>query len=125
MTSAGLRAIAFSCAALVLVVGASFPAVAARSLGLVPSWASVLEGGVAALAPALGLVVVTRQARSRLSSWTAVVGSLLTLALGVALYAVALEARPGAAMLAVAFVPLRQLVAVAFCGWAVWITRSL
>ena len=119
------RAIAFGVAALVLAVGAAFPAVAAHRVGLAPSWDGVLEGGVAALAPALGLVVVARQARSGVSSWAAVVGSLLTLGLGVALYAAALGARPGAAALAVSFVPLRQLVAVAFCGWAVWITRSL
>ncbi|WP_424521310.1 hypothetical protein [Rubrivirga sp.] len=120
-----LRAAAFAVAGLVLVVGAAFPAVAATRVGLSPSWALVLEGGLAASAPALGLVVVARQARSRLSSWAAVVGSLLTLGLGLALYIAALRARPGAAVLAVSFVPLRQLVAVAFCGWAVWITRSL
>lgn len=125
MTPSVLRGGAFVIAALVIASGAAYPLVAAHQLGLSVAWPGVLEVAVPALAPALGLVVVARQARSRVSSWAALVGSLLTLALGVALYAAALEGRPRTAAAVVAFVSVRQLVAAAFSGWAVWITRSL
>lgn len=123
MTADALRTVAYGCAALVVASGAAFPAVAA---GGQPSAGAVADGALVALAPALGLVVVTRQARGRrLSSWAALVGSLLTLALGLALYAAALQGtRLGAADLAVSFVSIRQLVAVAVTAWAVWVTRG-
>ena len=122
MTGRALRLGAFGCAGGVVVVGAAFPVAAGFA-----EWAAVFDAGFNALAPALGLVVVTRMSRaSRLGAWAAFVGGLLTLALGVALYAAALgSARPGAVALAVAVVPLRQLVAVAVTAWAVWVTRGM
>ena len=126
MSAAGLRAAAFATAALVGVAGAAFPVVAGRVTGRPVGLEAVLDGAVPALAPALGLVLVTRWARDhRLASWTALVGAVLTLALGVALYAASLRegARPSAPVLALSFVPLRQLAAVAVAAWAVWIAR--
>ena len=121
MTGARLRAAAFGTAALVFVTGAVFPLAAAHRVGIDPSWRAVVDGALPALAPALAIIVLTRYARGHtLASWAALVGGLLTWALGIALYAAALrpESRPGAAVLAVTFVPLRQLVAVAFAAWA-------
>lgn len=121
MTAGRLRAGAFASAALVAAAGGVYAALAARALGAPVTWGAVADGVVPALAPALALVVVTRYARGhRLASWAALVGGMLTLALGVALYAAALrpDARPGAPVLALSFVPLRQLVAVAFAFWA-------
>ncbi|WP_179299650.1 hypothetical protein [Rubrivirga marina] len=87
----------------------------------------MLDGATYAALPALGLAWVTiRLAGShRLASWAALLGALLTLGLGVALYAVALrpDARPSAPTLAIAFVPFRQLAAVAVTAWVVWTAR--
>ena len=126
MTARGLRRSAFVVAGLVAAVGAAFPLVAASPRGAWTSWDVAGEAALAAFAPALGLVVVARLARGhRLAAWAALVGAVLTLALGVALYAAALrpEARPSAPALAAAVVPLRQLAAVAVAAWAVWIAR--
>ena len=127
MTAAGLRLGAYVTAALVLAVGAAFPAVAADRAGASPSWAGVLDGATYAAMPALAIVAVARFARGhRLATWAAFLGGLLTLGLGVALYAAALrpEARPSAPVLALAFVPFRQLAAVAVTAWAVWTARK-
>ncbi len=124
MTVADLRRSAFAVAALVAVVGTIFPFVA-RGEGASPGM--LADAALPSLAPALGLVVATRFARDhRLATWAALVGAVLTLMLGLALYAAALrpEARAGAPVLATALVPLRQLVAVAFVAWAVWIARK-
>lgn len=127
MTPRVLRGLAIGCAALIVLMGAGFPIVAARAVGAVASTNAIADGVVASLAPALGLWLVIRQARvGRLASWSALVGSALTVGLGIALYAAALGGtRPGATALAVSFVPLRQLVAVAVTAWAVWISRSV
>ena len=120
-----LRWAAFAVAALVAVVGAAYPLAVARSLGGAASLESVGRGALTSAAPALALVVVARWARGhRLAAWTAVVGALLTLALGVALYAAALASEsPYAPAVAVRLVPLRQLAACAFAAWAVWLVR--
>ena len=125
MTARALRRSAFAVAALVWAVGAAFPAVAAR--GGAAGEGALADAALAALAPALGVVAVARFARGhRFAAWAALVGAGLTLALGVALYAAALgpEARPSAPVLAAAFVPLRQLAAVAVTAWAVWVARK-
>ena len=125
MTARALRRSAFAVAGLVWTIGAAFPAVAARG-GPVGEGA-FLDAALAALALTLEIVVVARFARGhRLAAWAALVGAGLTLALGVALYAAALrpDARPSAPVLAVAFVPLRQLAAVAVAAWAVWVARK-
>ena len=120
-----LRAAAFVVAALVVVVGAAFPVAVARELGGTASLEAVGRGALASAAPGLALVVVARWARGhRLAAWTAVVGALLTLGLGVALYAAALaSASAYAPAVAVRLVPLRQLAACAFAAWAVWLAR--
>ncbi|WP_420454552.1 hypothetical protein [Rubrivirga sp.] len=126
MTPAGLRWGATATAALVLIVGAAFPAVVAERAGAGVPWETVADGALYAALPAVGLVWTVRLARDhRLASWAALVGAVLTLGLGVALYAAALrpDARPSAPVLALAFVPLRQAVAVAFVAWAVWLAR--
>lgn len=124
MTASGLRIGALVTAGLVLAVGAAFPAVAATRLGASPTLAGVLDGATYAALPALGLAWITlRLARGhRLASWAAFLGALLTLGLGLALYAAALrpDARPSAPVLALAFVPFRQLAAVAVTAWVVW-----
>ncbi len=126
MTPAHLRVGAVGVAVLVLAAGAAFPAVAAHRVGASPSWAAVGDGALYAALPAAGLLWTVRLARDhRLASWAALVGAVLTLGLGVALYAAALrpDARPSAPTLALAFVPLRQLAAVAVVVWAVWLAR--
>ncbi len=128
MSAAGLRVGALATAALVLAVGAAFPAVAASRAGASPTLTGILDGATYAAMPALGLAWVTlRLARDhRLASWAALLGALLTLGLGVALYAAALrpDARPSAPVLALAFVPFRQLAAVAVTAWVVWTARK-
>lgn len=127
MTARSLRLAAVGVAGLVLAAGAAFPAVAASRVGASVEWTLVRDGALAAALPALGLVWTVRLARDhRLASWAALVGAVLTLALGVALYASALRsgARPTAPVLAVAFVPYRQLAAVAVVAWAVWTARK-
>ena len=126
MTARRLRWAAFAVAGLVAAVGAAFPLAAASTRGGSATWGAVGDAALAAAAPALGLVVVARLARGhRLAAWAALVGAGLTLALGPALYAAALgpEARPHAPVLATAFVPLRQLAAVAVAAWVVWVAR--
>ena len=125
MTVTALRRSAFGVAALVAVAGAGFSMMTRSDAPF--SLGDGLDAVLPSLAPALGLVVAARFARGhRLATWAALVGSLLTLALGVALYAAALQpdARPGAPTIATALVPLRQLVAVLFVAWAVWIVRK-
>ena len=127
MTARTLRLGAVVVAGLVLVVGSAFPAVAASRIGASVSWASIADGALAAVLPAVGLLWAVRLARDhRLASWAALVGALLTLGLGVALYAAALrpDAPPVAPMLAVAFVPFRQFAAVAVVAWVVWTARK-
>jgi hypothetical protein len=113
-------------AGLVVVVGAAFPAVAAGQVGADVAWTTVRESALRSLLPALGLLATVRLAgTNRLASWASLVGALLTLALGTALYAAALgpDARPSARLLAVGVVPFRQVAAVAVVAWAVWIAR--
>ena len=127
MTAARLRLGAYGTAVLVLIAGAAFPAVAAERAGASPSWAGVLDGATYAALPALALASVARLARDhRLAAWAALLGGLLTFGLGVALYAAALRpgARPSAPVLALAFVPFRQLAAVAVTAWVVWTARK-
>ena len=79
-----------------------------------------------AAGPTAALVFCIRWAGDhRLAAWAALVGTLLVLALGVALYAAALrpDARPSAPLVAFSFVPLRQLAAAAVVGWAVWLAH--
>ena len=125
LTAGTLRGLAFALAAVLVVVGAAFPAVVAHSLGGSASLEAVGRGALGSLAPALALVVVARLAGGhRLGAWTAVVGAALTLGLGVALYAAALGSEsPVAPAVAVRLVPLRQLAACAFAAWAVWLAR--
>ena len=125
LTAGRLRHVAFAVAALVVAVGAAYPVAVGRALGGTASLEAVGRGALASVAPGLALVVVARWARGhRLAAWTAVVGALLTLALGVALYAAALASEsPYAPAVAVRLVPLRQLAACAFAAWAVWIAR--
>ena len=119
------RRLAFAAAALVVAVGAAYPLAVARALGGAASLEAVGRGAWASAPPGLALVVVARLARGhRRAAWTAVVGGLLTLALGVALYAAALSSPLSyAPAVAVRLVPLRQLAACAFAGWAVWLAR--
>ncbi len=114
--------------ALVLLAGAGYP-VAAEHLrpGPVPlTLESVLRSAGWASGPTAALVLCLRLAGGhRLATWTALLGTLLVLALGAALYAAALrpDARPSAPLVALSFVPLRQLAAAAVAGWAVWLAR--
>lgn len=119
---------AYAGAALVLVAGAAFPLWAdAVRPGPVPGdWATVLRSAGWAAGPAAALVWTVRWAEDRpVAVGAALVGALLVLALGVALYAAALrpDARPSAPAVALTYVPLRQLAAAAFVGWAVWLAR--
>ena len=112
----------------VLAAGGLFPVVAeaVRPGPLTADGATVLRGLGWAAAPAALLVWTLRWVEERpLAAGAALVGTLLVLALGVALYASALrpEARPMAPALALTFVPVRQLAAAAFVGWAVWLAR--
>ena len=112
-------------AGLVVGVGAAFPLLVGHRLGLDVTLAVVGRGAVMSLAPALAVVLVVRLARENPSAArTAVVGAVLVLILGVALYAVAL-ASPSlrAPYVAVRLVPLRQLAACAVAAWAVWLVR--
>lgn len=127
MTARTLRLGAVVVAGLVLAVGAAFPAVAAARIGASVSWGAVADGALAAVLPALGLLWTVYLARDhRLASWAALLGALLTLGLGIALYAAALRpgVQPVAPVLAVAFVPFRQLAAVAVVAWVVWTARK-
>lgn len=87
---------------------------------------TVAESLARALVPygLLGLVVVWARS-GRTATWTAFVGTLLTLVLGAALYARALgpEAHPGAPALALSFVPLRQTAAAAVTATLVSLAR--
>lgn len=129
MTAPALRtAAAYAAVALVFVAGAAFPAAAdALRPGLVSaSWETVARSAGWAAGPAAALLLAVRWARGHpLAAWAALVGTILTLGLGLALYAAALrpDARPSAPAVALTFVPLRQLAAAAVVGWAVWIAR--
>lgn len=126
MTVQTLRLSALVTAGGVLVAGAAFPAVAALRVGAEPSAGVVLDAAGQALLPSLALAAVVYLAGAhRLAAWSALLGGLLTLGLGVALYASALgpDARAVAPRLAVEVVPLRQLAAVAVTAWVVWIAR--
>lgn len=126
--TAPLTAAAYAVVALVVLTGAAFP-VAAEALRpgpLVASWQTVVRSAGWAAGPAAVLLLVARWARGHpLAAWAAVVGTLLTLALGLALYAAALrpDARVFAPAVALTFVPLRQLVAAVVVGWGVWLAR--
>lgn len=115
-------------AALVLAGGGLFPVLAdtLRPGALAPDSAAILRGLGWSAGPAAVLVWSTGRVGGRpLAASAALVGTLLVLALGAGLYAAALrpEARPSAPALALTFVPVRQLVAAAFVGWAVWLAR--
>ncbi|MEM6287890.1 MAG: hypothetical protein AAF845_12095 [Bacteroidota bacterium] len=119
---------AYAGAALVFAAGGLFPLVAeAVRPGMLAATASTVMRGLGwAAGPAAVLVWSTRRVEGHaLAAFAALVGTLLVLALGLALYAAALrpEARLSAPLLALTFVPLRQLVAAAFVGWAVWLAR--
>lgn len=123
-----LTALAYAGIALVFLVGAAYPLAAdlLRPGPIRPAWATVVRSAGWAAGPAAALVLCVRWAGAhRLATWTALVGTLLVLALGVALYAAALrpDARPSAPLVAFSFVPLRQLAASAVVGWAVWLAR--
>ena len=123
-----LTAAAYVGAALVLAVGAAFPlaAEALRPGPVAASWAAVARSAGWAAGPAAALVWAVRWGSGRpLAAWAALVGTLFTLGLGVALYAASLrpDARPFAPAVALTFVPLRQLAAAAVVGWAVWLAR--
>ena len=118
---------AYLAAAAVLACGAAYPLVA-EALGPGPvagTLPTVLRSAGWAAGPAAALVLATRWAGRRpLATWAALVGGLLVLALGLALYASALQSpRPFAPAVALRFVPLRQLAAAAFVVWAVWLAR--
>ena len=123
-----IAALAYLAVALVLAVGAAYPIVAdaLRPGPIDGAWGTVLRSAGWAAGPAAALLLCVRWAAGRhLATWAALVGSILVLALGVALYAAALrpDARPSAPLVAFTFVPLRQLAASAFVGWAVWLAR--
>ena len=122
-----LAAAAYLAAAAVFACGAAYPfaADALRPGVVAGTWPSVLRSAGWAAGPAAALVFATRWAGRRpLAAWAALVGGLLVLALGVALYASALDApRPFAPVVALRLVPLRQLAAAAFVVWAVWLAR--
>lgn len=123
-----LTATAYVAAALVFLAGAAFPVVAEalRPGPLTSSWETVVRSAGWAAGPAAALLLATRWARGHpLAAWAAAVGTLLTLGLGLALYAAALrpDARTFAPAVALTFVPLRQLAAAAVVGWAVWLAR--
>ena len=127
VTPHALRLGVVAAAGLVLVVGAAFPAVAAARVGAAIDGGMGADGAMAAALPALGLLWTLRLARDhRLATWAALLGALLTLGLGLALYVAALRsgARPTAPVLAVVFVPVRQLAAVAVVAWVVWTARK-
>lgn len=119
---------AYVAVALVLVAGAAFPfwADAVRPGPVAGNWPTALRSAGWAAGPTGALLWVVRWAGSRpVALGAALVGSLLVLGLGLALYAAALrpDARPFAPAVALTFVPLRQLAAAAFVGWAVWLAR--
>ena len=122
MTNASLRRMAYATVTLLAVQGAVFSTIATWGVAPASSAIAVLR----TVAPALVVIAVVRMARdSRGALWAALIGCVLTLALGAALYAAALQGtRPRAESLAISLVPLRQLVAVACTAWAVWITRQ-
>ena len=114
--------------ALVLAVGTTYPIVAEwiGPFGIEQRMNRVLRSAGWAAGPAAALLLCVRWAgHRRLAAWAALVGTLLVLALGVALYAAALrpDARPSAPLVALTFVPLRQLAAAAVVAWAVWLAR--
>ena len=115
--------------ALLLVVGlaiaGAYPHVAAprATFPLPPDavWASLR-----AAAPVYGVLAAAAWAASgrRLATSAAALGTLLTVGLGVALYAVALDAAsPTAPARALRLVPLRQLAAAAITAYAVYLAR--
>lgn len=122
-----LAAAAYVTAVAVLACGTVYPFVAEtlRPGPVSGTLAVALRSAGWAAGPTAALVVATRWAGRRpLAVWAALVGGLLVLALGVALYASALDApRPYAPAVALRFVPLRQLAAAAFVVWAVWLAR--
>ena len=124
----GRSAAALIAVGLVVAVGASYPLVAERVRpGAIAHDVSViLRSAGWASGPAAALTLCVRVASGhRLAEWAALVGTLLVLALGVALYAAALgpDASRSAPRVALTFVPLRQLAAAAVVGWAVWLAR--
>ena len=120
-----LRRAVLALAALVVATGAAYPLLVGRALGLTVSVPALAQGALMSLAPGLAVVLAGRLARDhRPALWTALGGALLVLALGVALYAVAVQSPSGRApYVAVRLVPLRQLAAAAFVAWAVWLVR--
>ena len=122
-----LVVLAYLAAGAVLACGAAYPVVAeaVRPGPVVGDLPTVLRSAGWAAGPAAALVLATRWAGRRpLAVWAALVGGALVLALGLALYASALDApRPFAPAVALRLVPLRQLAAAAFAVWAVWIAR--
>ncbi len=122
------RVLAYVVAGLVVVVGGAFPVLAdALRPGTVALTVDlVVRSAGWAAGPAAALLLCVRWAGThRLATWTALLGTLLVLTLGVALYLAALrpDARPAAPVVALSFVPLRQLAAVAVVGWTVWLAR--
>lgn len=128
MSTRVLVGLAYAGAALVFLIGAGYPVAAdvLRPGPISSDWDTIFRSAGWAAGPTAALLFCVRWADGRrLATWTALVGTLLVLALGVALYAAALrpDARPSAPLVALTFVPLRQLVACAVVGWAVWLAR--
>ncbi|MDT0630998.1 hypothetical protein RQM47_00040 [Rubrivirga sp. S365] len=127
--TAPLVAAAYAVAAAVLACGVAYPfaAEALRPGPVAATLPTVLRSAGWAAGPAAALLLAARWAGRRpLAAWAALVGGLLVLALGFALYASALQSpRAFAPAVALRFVPLRQLAAAAFVVWAVWIARRV
>ena len=128
MTSRWPAMLAYVGTVLVFLVGAAYPWVAdwLRPGPVRPTLDTVLRSAGWAAGPTAALLLCIRWAGThRLATWTALLGTLLILVLGLALYAAALrpDARPSAPLVAFSFVPLRQLAGAAVVGWAVWLAR--
>lgn len=128
MTDRWPTALAYVVTALVFLVGAAYPLAAdwLRPGPVPPTLDAVMRSAGWVAGPAAALLLCIRSAGShRLATWTALLGTLLVLVMGVALYATALrpDARPSAPLVAFSFVPLRQLAAAVVVGWAVWLAR--